>query len=170
MMPWPCSLPAVGVSQPTHQVVALAVNSGLVTYPIGYTRVWEAEGITLWRPQPQPGYRPLGCLATTDDAPPGAKAVVCVHEHAVVEAQLGECLLCASSGSLWAVQNDVGTFEASVPGSHLPEVGCLRGAERLSHARAVPGLASVALQEQMCVPPIAVHILAMTEHLIPSRG
>ncbi len=117
--------PAAGASQPTHQVVALAINSGLVTYPTGYTRVWEAEGITLWRPQPQPGYRSMGCLATTDGSPPGPKAVVCVHERAVVQAQLGECLLCASTGSLWAVQNDVGAFEASAPGSHLPEVGCL---------------------------------------------
>jgi hypothetical protein len=49
-------------------VLALAINSGLVTYPAGYSRAWAAEGVTLWRPQPQPGYRALGLV--TPPPPP----------------------------------------------------------------------------------------------------
>lgn len=33
-----------GHSQPDHQVVAVAINSGLVTYPLGFVRVWESPG------------------------------------------------------------------------------------------------------------------------------
>lgn len=33
-----------GHSQPDHQVVAVAISSGLVTYPLGFTRVWESPG------------------------------------------------------------------------------------------------------------------------------
>jgi hypothetical protein len=62
-------------------------------------------------------------VATTDELPPPIKACACVHERAVVEAQLGECLLAAGGGCLWALQNGVGTFEVSPPGRHQPEVG-----------------------------------------------
>lgn len=33
-----------GHSQPDHQVVAVAIDSGLVTYPLGFVRVWESPG------------------------------------------------------------------------------------------------------------------------------
>lgn len=33
-----------GHNQPDHQVVAVAISSGLVTYPLGFKRVWESPG------------------------------------------------------------------------------------------------------------------------------
>lgn len=111
-----------GCSQPTYQVVAIALNSGFVTYPAAFAEVWAAEGITIWRPVPPSNYVPMGCVATAGTQKPDLKSVVCVHEQAIVEASLAECMLVAGEGNLWSMQNDVGTFEVSAPDTHLPEV------------------------------------------------
>lgn len=119
----------------------MAVNSGLVAFPTGYTRVFQQEGIALWRPTPPPGYVALGCVAVVaptsgaglgggagpapgaGDAPaPPLRAVVVVHERAVVEALLAECMLLNANGNLWCVQNSVGTFEVAPADAHQPQV------------------------------------------------
>lgn len=43
-MPVLCFGVPAGHSQPDHQVVAVAISSGLVTYPLGFVRVWESPG------------------------------------------------------------------------------------------------------------------------------
>jgi vacuolar protein sorting-associated protein 13A/C len=35
---------SAGHGQPDHQVTAIAISSGLVTFPLGFTRVWESPG------------------------------------------------------------------------------------------------------------------------------
>ena len=93
------------------QVLALAVNSGLVAFPTGYDTVWSAPGIHLWRPKTPEGYLALGCLATTSTEAPGLTAMVCLHRTLGVEAPLGQCL---------AVKQQEGSQDAGDVG-HLSE-------------------------------------------------
>jgi len=74
------------------QVLALAVNSGLVAFPTAYDTVWSAPGIYLWRPRTPEGYISLGCLATSSNEPPSLTAMVCLHHTVGIEAPLGQCL------------------------------------------------------------------------------
>lgn len=139
-------LPALltaGHSQPDHQVIAIAINSGLVTYPTGYTLVWESPGASFWRPVPPTGYVALGCIASpaisaprpvSPDAPdqrssaavpPSRKACVVVAKQVVTEALLAECMMLCTNGNLWCIQNSAGTFEVAPPDSHQPQVGLM---------------------------------------------
>eukprot|EP00798_Chlamydomonas_sp_ICE-L_P025166 gene25166-10797_t len=116
-------MPVAGSNQPTHQVVTVAINSGLVAYPLGYVLVWEGEEVALWRPTPPAGYVAMGCVATASpDTPPSTKLVGCLHKRCVVEARVGDCLLLSSDGNLWCVQNSCSTLQVSAPEVHLPEV------------------------------------------------
>ena len=74
------------------QVLALAVNSGLVAFPTAYDTVWSAPGIYLWRPKSPEGYISLGCLATSSNEPPSLTTMVCLHHTVGIEAPLGQCL------------------------------------------------------------------------------
>ena len=67
------------------QVLAVAVNSGLVTYPTGYTKVWGSRGLALWQPKPHDQYVGLGCIATPGDEAPSLTAMVCLHQAACTE-------------------------------------------------------------------------------------
>ncbi len=110
---------------PSCQIGTVAINSGLVAFPVGYECVWtgpETEDLALWRPVPPPGYVALGCVAGARSAPPPPGLVGCVAAAAVVDSRLGECLLLAERGNLWAVQNAGATFEVSPPEAHLPVV------------------------------------------------
>ena len=69
-------------------------------------QVWCAENVTIWRPQAPPDFEAMGCVATlTDDPPPLKQTVVCLHKHALVEVDLGECLVRSDQGSMWAIEN-----------------------------------------------------------------
>ncbi|MEW5298732.1 MAG: hypothetical protein WDW36_001820 [Sanguina aurantia] len=110
-----------GSAQPQSQVAVLAVNSGLVAHPLGYTLVWSFEGGAVWRPIPPPHYLSMGCVTTSDSAdPPSVRLVGCVHERVVVEAALGSCLLMCAHGNLWGVGNVGCTFEVSEADQNLP--------------------------------------------------
>jgi hypothetical protein len=124
-----------GHSQPDHQIIAIAINSGLVTYPTGFKLVWESPGVSLWRPIPPPGYVPMGCIATLNtihssstasisgsSEPPPRKICVVVAQQVVVEALLAECMMLCTTGNLWCVQNSAGTFEVAPPEAHQPVV------------------------------------------------
>lgn len=135
-----------GHSHPDHQVIAVAINSGLVTYPTGYTLVWESPGISLWRPVPPAGYVAMGCVAsvstgsaagaavgpagvppqpsagTQGPVPPSRKACVVVAKQVAVEALLAECMMLCTNGNLWCIQNSCGTFEVAPPDAHQPQV------------------------------------------------
>ncbi len=74
--PAPCQPPP---PQPTFEVLAVAVNSGLAAYPTGYTRIWAGAGGAIWRPVPPPGYVAAGDLFTDGEDEPGLSAMVCVH-------------------------------------------------------------------------------------------
>jgi len=65
--------------QPTFEVLAVAVNSGLAAYPAAYTRVWSGAGGAIWRPVPPPGYVAAGDLFTTDGHEPELSDMVCLH-------------------------------------------------------------------------------------------
>lgn len=80
-------------TSPRAQVVAVALNSGLVARPTGYTAAGSAAGLTLWLPDAPEGYAALGCVAAPGTAPPPTVAGACVHRGALVEAPLGEFLL-----------------------------------------------------------------------------
>ena len=58
------------ILEPGLQVAAVAVNSGLVSYPTGYTPAYRTAGLTLWAPTPPEGYVGLGFLARPGDEPP----------------------------------------------------------------------------------------------------
>jgi hypothetical protein len=120
-------------------VVAIAINSGLVTYPTAFRRAWQSGDCALWYPVPPAGYVALGCVATLGGGggggggesgggaaaaagePPPLKSVVVVHERAVVEALLSECMLLCANGNLWCVQNALGTFHVSAGDGHQPQ-------------------------------------------------
>ena len=73
--------------------MAVALNSGFVARPTGYTRAGSAAGLTLWLPDTPEGYAALGCVAAPGSEPPPTAAGACVHRDALVEAPLGEFLL-----------------------------------------------------------------------------
>ena len=120
-------------------MVAIAINSGLVTYPTAFRRAWQSGDCALWYPVPPAGYVALGCVATLGGGggggggesgggaaaaagePPPLKSVVVVHERAVVEALLSECMLLCANGNLWCVQNALGTFHVSAGDGHQPQ-------------------------------------------------
>ncbi|KAI7845244.1 hypothetical protein COHA_001286 [Chlorella ohadii] len=128
-----------GATQPTFEVLAVAVNSGLAAYPTGYTRVWAGAGGAIWRPQPPPGYVAAGDLFSTEtDREPELAAMVCLHEGTVVECAPGERLslppqlphtpaasaLVAAAVphvDLWCNDNSLGTFYAGTAAEPFPE-------------------------------------------------
>lgn len=115
------AVPGAG-AQPTAPVAVMAVNSGLVAWPLGYECCWSAaEGLALWWPQAPAGYVAMGCVASSGtDEPPPTKLVVCVAEHVVVEARVGPCMLLCAAGNLWGVSSCASTFVVAPPDSHLP--------------------------------------------------
>ncbi len=56
----------------------MAVNSGLVTFPVSYSVAYKTSGLTIWGPQPPPGYAAMGCVANPGDDPPALTDVVCI--------------------------------------------------------------------------------------------
>lgn len=63
------------------QALAVAVNSGLVDYPVGFIKVWGCEGLAIWNPKAPDNYAALGCIITTDGKQPPLSSVVCVHSQ-----------------------------------------------------------------------------------------
>ena len=60
------------------QVVAVAVNSGLVTFPVSYSVAYKTSGLTIWMPKAPEGYTALGCIANPGDDPPALTEVACI--------------------------------------------------------------------------------------------
>jgi hypothetical protein len=70
---------------------------------------------------PPPGYVALGCLASNDVLqPPDITEMGCLHEGAVVEAHLGQCLMLCAAGNVWSVANCGATFVLAPPDAHWP--------------------------------------------------
>ena len=57
------------------QVLVMAVNSGLVTYPTRYQKLGYANGLTIWEPVPPKDYVALGHVAETGEDEPAVKQV-----------------------------------------------------------------------------------------------
>lgn len=64
-----------GTSQPSFEVLAVALNSGIAAYPTGYTMIWSQGGTgtdssgtvgraVIWRPIPPPDFMALGDVVT----------------------------------------------------------------------------------------------------------
>lgn len=99
-----------GNSQPTHQVVCIALNSGVVKWPLRYERRWKADKAVVWEAIPPADHVALGCIVTLAGIEPQLQTMVCVHRHVLVRAPLGECLVRTGEGCLWAIDNAAGTF------------------------------------------------------------
>ncbi|KAL4527774.1 hypothetical protein Ndes2437A_g02912 [Nannochloris sp. 'desiccata'] len=121
-----------GDTNPSFEVMTVAVNSGLVAYPASFKEVWSGGGATVWRPVPPEGYVSVGDVATCGEnsTPPELSEVLCLHHSTLVEVPVGECLpLPAVSASapaaaarataslapvdFWCVDNTMGTFIAT---------------------------------------------------------
>eukprot|EP00892_Ulva_mutabilis_P007576 jgi/Ulvmu1/5190/UM021_0207.1 len=112
-----------GHSQPTHQVVCIALNSGFVKWPLRFVRRWKADTAVVWEAVPPPDYVALGCMVTMG-AEPLVQSMVCVHRRVLVQAPLGECLVRTGDGCLWAIDNAAATFLCSENNDGLPCVSC----------------------------------------------
>lgn len=90
------------------QVVSVAVNSGLVAYPVKYNAAYSTSGLTIWEAVPPEGYVALGCLAAPGDSPPSLTEMVTVHASIGVEAPLGSCLVLQEEKSWRSLEDDMG--------------------------------------------------------------
>ena len=105
------------------QVLAVAINSGFVTFPKSYQRIPTANGLAIWQPEAPQGYTALGCLATAGEAQPGLTDMACVHASVCVESHLGQCLSVQSVDTqIWCVDNVGATWLTSAP-SEEPSAG-----------------------------------------------
>ena len=102
----------------SSQVLALAVNSGLVAFPVSYDKAWSDSGIHLWQPMCPEGYIALGCLATPTPDTPAQTAMVCVHHSLGIEAPLGQCLAVKQQEGSSRDSGDVGHLSDS-PGANV---------------------------------------------------
>jgi vacuolar protein sorting-associated protein 13A/C len=102
-----------GTSQPTHEVVCVALSSGIAAWPLGFTQRWHGGGTVVWDAIAPPGYAALGCLATPGSEAPPTHSMACIHMSALVLCPLGECLARSGEGCLWAVDNGGGCFTFS---------------------------------------------------------
>ena len=98
-----------GTSQPTQEVISIALNSGVVAWPLKYEMCWKADSATVWEATAPPGYIALGCFVTMGEKP-GMYSMLCVHERVLVMAPVGECVVRSNDGSLWAIDNAAGSF------------------------------------------------------------
>jgi vacuolar protein sorting-associated protein 13A/C len=98
-----------GTSQPTQEVMSVALNSGVVAWPQKYKQVWQAESATVWQPVAPQGYIALGSFVTLGEEP-GMYSMLCVHERVLVTAPVGECVVSTNEGSLWAIDSASGSF------------------------------------------------------------
>eukprot|EP00897_Mesotaenium_endlicherianum_P008373 jgi/Mesen1/7564/ME000392S06833 len=143
-----------GEAPPSRAVLALSTGYRRVKKPKGYTLIWTApsgtsrsgnkeeqeqglgEGCSVWLPLAPAGYVALGCVAHCGPNPPPLSAVYCVREDLLTPCSIGDCLFYHSwseaggsaverQGSIWNVDNSVGTFFASAglepPGRALPQ-------------------------------------------------
>jgi hypothetical protein len=73
-----------GYDPPMSPVAVYRADDPALAPPLGFVLVWRDTGsgaqerVTLWAPQPPPGYAALGCVAVAGDAQPGPDAVRCV--------------------------------------------------------------------------------------------
>eukprot|EP00887_Chlorella_sp_A99_P001951 scaffold18.g1951.t1 len=121
-----------GGARPSFEVLAVAVNSGLVARPLSFRCLWEGAGARVWRALAPAGYVAVGDVMTVGDEEPELACVLCVHAGAVVESALGQCLVLpprqpqapaatavAAAAlpplALWCVDNSMATFLAATP-------------------------------------------------------
>jgi vacuolar protein sorting-associated protein 13A/C len=98
-----------GTSQPTQEVISIALNSGVVAWPLRYEMRWQADSATVWEAIAPAGYTALGCFVTLGEAP-GIHSMICVHGDVLVQSPVGECVVRTGEGSLWSVDNAAGSF------------------------------------------------------------
>lgn len=156
------------------QVVALAVNSGFVTYPKAYSKAHASHGLTVWHATPPDGFVALGCLVTSAEdgsaeaEPPALTDMVCVHASIGTNAHLGQCLdlhLTAdgqerkpAGGMLvWCIDNAMATFNvcSTADGTPSGDLFLCRASQLPCHG---PRLHSVAV--------LSIH--GCSEHLWPA--
>ncbi len=132
------------------QVLAVAVNSGIVAYPVRFKAIYSSPKLSIWQPEAPKGYAAIGCLVTTSEAAPSVTDIGCLHHRVLVEAPLGQLLslkpqakpqISAGSandlmsfdsghldshkqGYVWCIENCAASFMASADG-HAPNGGWL---------------------------------------------
>ena len=60
---------------PMVQALAVAINSGLVTYPTRFQKLGYAKGLAIWEPIPPKGYVALGHVASAEEDGPAVQQV-----------------------------------------------------------------------------------------------
>ena len=132
------------------QVLSVAVNSGVVAYPVRFKSIYSSPKLSIWQPEAPEGYAAVGCLVTPDEEAPSVTDIGCLHRKVLVEAPLGQLLslkphfkprqaggsandlVSIDSGHLdshkqgyvWCVENCAASFLASADG-HAPASGDL---------------------------------------------
>ena len=100
------------------QVLAIAVNSGLVAYPLSYKKIGYNNSLSIWAPQAPEGFLAMGHIVTEGSSEPAVKDVVCLHASRVTETGLAECLNMGAGDrspadlNIWNVDNSGATFLA----------------------------------------------------------
>ncbi|KAK9819963.1 hypothetical protein WJX72_004515 [[Myrmecia] bisecta] len=164
-----------GKKQPTFQVLAVAVNSGLVAYPVSYISLWSVPGLSLWWPQPPKGYASLGCLVTAGPEPPSLTDAVCIHSSVGVEAPLGQCLTVRPEDWRRGLRptrttGDLGHIAADQPGA--VNVWCVENAAATiavcSSEQGSPDGPFLDLRSPLGVTPAALSAAAKTKAAAPT--
>ncbi len=170
-----------GDTNPSFEVMTVAVNSGLVAYPSSFMKVWTGGGATIWRPVPPEGYVSVGDVATCGEnsTPPELSEVLCLHQSTLIEVPVGECLplpaVSASSPAaaakasaafppvdFWCVDNTMGTFIATESSRGVESVQGrdLRSPSGMTPAALVAQGAAVAAANLVSIPPSSIDITA----------
>lgn len=68
-----------GDAKPTFEVLSVAVNSGLGSYPSSYTKLWSGGGACIWRAHPPKDYVAVGDILTLGDQEPELSDMLCLH-------------------------------------------------------------------------------------------
>jgi hypothetical protein len=114
-----------GYDPPVSPVAVYRGDDPALAPPLGYVLVWRDTGsgahehVTIWAPQPPPGFAALGCVAVSGDSQPGIDAVRCVAMDRTYSSHVFDDAVWRDAGrpggwrcSLWQVDNDAGTFLA----------------------------------------------------------
>ena len=116
--------------------------------------VWREaapDGATLWEPQPPPGFKALGALASPSASPPSAGSVLCAAEGGVREAALFDRGAVARAGG-GAASTGARPACLGVPAAAAVPAVEPGGAPHLA-SRLAPGPALLALLAALVRPP-----------------
>ncbi|KAK9858457.1 hypothetical protein WJX84_002370 [Apatococcus fuscideae] len=96
-----------GSQQPAFQVISVAVNSGIIAYPVKFKSIYSSAKLSLWQPEAPEGY-----IAGSSSS------------HDLMSFDSGH-LDPPKQGYVWCVENCAASFVASADGHSPPSGMCL---------------------------------------------